>query len=176
MKDVGIGIDSVAVSAGIGIQDCGRWLPKWSIEKYNEHGELYAVDEFDSNSLLIEGIEEFMKLGCGIGGTAFSSANAAIGVGDGTAATTAGMTGLQGANKAYAIVDPTYPQVSGNTMTFQATFGAGVAAFQWNEFSIANGLNEATAKNINRKADPAGSHGTKGSLDTWIARCSVTIS
>lgn len=179
MLDKGIGIDKVAVGANVGISDGGRWKPRWTIEKY--HGNvapenLYGVEEFDGNSLLTEGIEELWKVACGIGGTAFDNAHAAIGVGNGTAATTAGMTGLQGTSKVYVNVDTTYPQVSGNKMTVQGTFPAGTASWQWNEFSIANGTNESTAKNLNRKVETAGSHGTKGSLDAWVVRCEITIS
>jgi len=164
--------DNVMLGATNKVKDTGNWKPHWKIEKYNHSNELYAIDEFDGNCLLIEGISEFMKVACGIAGsTAFNTANAHIGVGNGTAPAVNTQTGLQGANKAYAIMDATYPQVSNNTVTFRATFGAGTAAFRWEEFTVANG-NSDSAKNLSRKVE---FHGEKASADTWVISCAITI-
>ena len=76
MLEKGFGIAKVEVNAGTGVHDHAKWKPKWKIEKYNSKGELYAVEEFDGNLLLFDGISEFMKAACGVGGTAFSGANA----------------------------------------------------------------------------------------------------
>ena len=168
MLEKGFGIAKVEVNASTGVHDHAKWKPKWKIEKYNSKGELYAVEEFDGNLLLFDGISEFMKAACSVGGTAFSEANARIGVGDGTTEAKANQKGLQGTNKAYATMDAGYPKVQGNTMTFRATFGSGQAAFAWQEFVIDNGTIA-----LNRKVEY---HGVKVSQDTWAISCSITIS
>ena len=167
MLEKGFGIDKVEVNAGTGVHDHAKWKPKWKIEKYNSKGELYAVEEFDGNLLLFDGISEFMKAACGVGGTAFSEANARIGVGDGTTPADSNQNGLQGENKAYAQMDAGYPKVSGNTVTFRATFGPEQAAFAWQEFVVDNSVNA-----LNRKVE---NHGVKASQDTWAIVCSITI-
>lgn len=171
MFEIGKGVDSITLGAANNVRETGNWKPHWKIEKYNHLGERYAIEEFDGNSLLIEGISEFMKVACGIGGTAFSNANARIGVGNGTTAVINTQTGLQGSSKAFAPMDATYPQVVNNTMTFRSTFGAGTAAFRWEEFTIVNGADD-NAKNLNRKVE---FHGEKASADTWVISCSITI-
>lgn len=167
------GIDNVAVGAGIGVIECAKWKPRWRIEKY--HGDvkpenLYAIEEFDGNLLLNSGINALLNLLIG-SGTAFNNTNARIGVGDSSTAASASQTDLQAStNKAYAAMDATYPQVSGQTVTFRATFGSGVAAFAWNEFVIKN---NATGVCLNRKVE---AHGSKASADTWVVQVQITIS
>lgn len=168
MLEKGFGIDKVEVNAGTGVHDHAKWKPKWKIEKYNSKGELYAVEEFDGNALLIDGISDLLKAACGIGDSAFNAANARIGVGNGTTPVNPNQKGLQGNNKAYAHMDAGYPKVSGNTVTFRATFGPGEAAFDWQEFSVDNSTNA-----LNRKVEY---HGIKASQDTWAIICSITIS
>lgn len=168
---VGKGDVNISMGANMGMTVTGKWQPRWKIEKYNAHGELYAVEEFAGNMLLNEGITQMWKLIAGLSSAHFDSANAYIGVGDGTAAVQASQTGLQGANKFYKAVDPTYPQVMNQTITYRATFGAGQAAFSWKEFTIANG-NSDSAVNICRKVE---NHSTKPSADTWVVTLSITL-
>lgn len=168
MLEKGLGIDKFQIGAGVGVADCGKWKPHWKIEKYNQNGELYAVEEFDGNSLLTKGVEVLWKAACNISGyRPFNSEYARIGVGDSTVETTPDMAGLQGTNKAYAQVDSVYPQVQGNTVTFRATFGAGTAGFDWQEFVIDNGVIA-----LNRKIEY---HGTKAASDIWVVSCSIAI-
>lgn len=174
MRDHGIGKDSIAVGAAVGIKEYANWKPKWTIEKYDGNMNLYEVEEIDGNLLLIEGISEFMKVACGLGGAIpFSNANAYIGVGDGTTAADASQTGLLGTSKTYAPMDATFPQVTNNTMTFRATFGPTAGNHNWREFTVANG-NSDSAKNLNRKVEAA--LRSKVDPDTWVVQLSVTIS
>lgn len=173
-KDQGLGIDGVAVGVAVGISDHAKWQPKWKIEKYDKNMNLYEIEEIDGNLLLNEGIEEMLKLVCGIGGTiALNNANAHIGVGDGTTAANASQTGLLGSNKTYKGMDATYPQVNGNTMTFRSTFGPDDGNHNWREFTVANGDSDS-AKNLNRKVESA--LRTKVNPDTWVVQLSITIS
>lgn len=172
MLDKGFGIDRVAVGAGIGVNETAKWRPKWKIEKYDGDMNLYAVEEFEGNLLLNEGITELLKLLIGTTATAFNNTNAYIGVGNGTTAAAAGQTGLVGTNKAYKPMDATFPQVSGQTVTFRATFGPDDGNYDWREFTVANG-NSDSAKNLNRAVE---NHGSKAQGDTWIVQLEVTIS
>lgn len=135
-------------------------------------GTLYAVEEFAGNKLLDEGVNEMWKLIAGLGGKSFNKNNSYIGVGDGTTAASGDQTGLQGANKLYKAVDPTYPQINAQTITYRATYGSGEAAFAFQEFTIANGDSDS-AVNLCRKVDD---HSSKPLADTWVISCSITLS
>jgi len=125
------------------------------------------------NVLLNEGINELWTLVCGGAGTAFSNANAYIGVGDGTTAEDAAQTGLQGTSKLYKGMDAGYPTYgSDQKATWRATFGSAEANFAWEEITVANGSDD-TAVNLNRKVQ---SMGTKASGTTWIATLEITLS
>lgn len=166
--------EGMTVGVAAGVHEHAIWQPRWKIEKY--HGEarqenLYAVEEFDGNLLLNEGITELLTLLIGGSATAFNNANARIGVGDGTTVADATQTDLQGINKTYKAMSSGYPQVSGQTVTFRSTFGPDDANYNWQEFVVDNGV--TAGKTLNRKVE---NHGTKASGDTWVIELSITIS
>jgi hypothetical protein len=147
----------------------------WSVEKVKELGifEKPSLLWVPGNILLNEGINLLWTLACGGSGTPWNSANAYIGVGDGTAAEAATQTGLQGTNKAYKAMDSGYPTYGSNQQAkWQSTYGTADANFTWNEITVANGSSD-TATNLNRKVQ---SLGTKASGTTWIAQLTITIS
>lgn len=149
----------------------------WQIAKYNSEESLASkcpdsVEVVDGNLGLNEGITELLKLLIGGTATAFNAANAYIGVGDSTTEAAATQTGLQGSNKTFKGMDEGYPQVSGTSAVFKATFEAAEANHNWKEFSILNG-NSDTAKNLNRKVTDLG---TKTAGATWELTATVTIS
>jgi hypothetical protein len=94
--------------------------------------------------------------------TLFNNANAYLGVGDGTTAFSASQTDLQGTNKVRKPMNSGYPSRSGNTVTFQATFGASEANFVWNEWGVFNAATGGVM--LNRKVE---SLGTKASGTVW---------
>ncbi len=102
--------------------------------------------------------------------TPFNSANARIGVGDGTAAFSASQTDLQGTNKVRKTMDSGYPTRSGATMTFQSTFGGSEANFTWNEWGVFNAATGGVM--LNRKVENLG---TKASGSTWIVQVQITL-
>ena len=117
-----------------------------------ETGEtLPAISEVEGNMLLNEGIGEFLDLACGLGTpTAFSNANAYIGVGDSVTAEAASQTDLQAStNKTYKAMAASYPSRSAQTVTWRAVFGSSDANYAWQEFSVAN-ASSCTGKNLNR--------------------------
>lgn len=158
--------------------ESGKLTPKWVLRKFGSdedyrNGIAYEVSEFAPNLLLNEGITEALKLIGGITATAFSNANAYLGVGDSSTAASAAQTGLQAAtNKFYKAMDVTFPSVSGSIITYRSTFASGDANFAWNEFTIANG-NSDSSTNLNRLVS---SQGTKQSGQTWELTLQVTLS
>jgi len=160
------------------IKDSIRYKTRWKITKYANdaafrEGKPYEVSEFDGNLLLNEGITELLNLIGGISGTAWSNANAYLGVGDSSDAAAASQTDLQAAtNKLYKAMAATYPQVSAQTITFRSSFGADDANFSWAEFTVSN-ASSGSGKNLNRKVS---SQGTKASGQTWTLDLSITFS
>jgi hypothetical protein len=72
------------------------------------------------------------------GGIPFDAANARLGVGDSSTAFAVGQTDLQAAtNKLRKAVDGA-PDVTGNVVTYVATFASGEANFNWREFGLFN--------------------------------------
>ena len=160
------------------LHEPSKLTKKWVITKYNsdeafQAGEAFAEEIFEENVLLNEGITVALQLIGGIGGTAFSNANAYLGVGDSSTAESAAQTGLQAStNKTYKAMAASYPTVSGSSITWRAVFASGDANYAWNEFTVANGNSDA-ATNLNRKVS---AQGTKASGQTWTLDLTLTLS
>lgn len=153
------------------------YTPKWTITKYASEaafkaGVPYAKSEFENNLLLNEGITALLNLLTGAAETAFSNANAYIGVGSTNTAAVATQTGLLDGSAVYMPMEATYPQISGQTVTFRAVFGADDGNFAWQEFTVANG-NSGAAVNLNRRVSD---QGTKASGQTWTIDLAITFS
>ncbi len=159
-----------------------KWTVKSKLEKFHNDKDFienkpFEVMEMDGNSLLDEGINLLWNLVCGAAGTAFSNANAFIGVGDSSTAAVRTQTGLQGSNKFYKAMDATYPQSGASAKAvFKSTFASSEANFAWNEWSVANGNGTAgdtsTVINLNRKVE---SMGTKASGSTWVLTVEISL-
>lgn len=100
----------------------------------------------------------------------FTAANARIGVGDSATAFNSAQTDLQGANKLRKTMESGYPIVSGNTITFKATFGINDANFAWNEWGVFNAATGGTM--LNRVVEY---NGTKLQGQTWIFEVNLAI-
>lgn len=150
---------------------------KWTLTKFADdqafaQDRYYAREVIDGNMLLNEGIGALLLLLTGGAETAFSNANARLGVGDSSTAEAASQTDLQAAtNKTYKAMAATYPQISAQTVTFRAIFASGDANYAWNEFVIDNG--GSALKTLNRKVS---NQGTKASGQTWTLDVAVTFS
>ena len=132
------------------MNDAIKYKTAWTIRRYADidayqRGEPYSESKVEGNLLLNEGIGELWDLACGLGSpTAFSNANAYLGVGDSATAESAAHTGLQAStNKLYKAMESGYPQRSGQTVTWRSVFGSSEANFDWNEFTVANGNSDA---------------------------------
>jgi hypothetical protein len=96
--------------------------------------------------------------------TPYNNANAYLGVGDSTTPFVATQTDLQASsNKLRKPMDPTYPNVSGASCVFEATFNSGDANFTWNEWGV---FNAAFGGNmLSRKVETLG---TKTNTQVWV--------
>jgi hypothetical protein len=101
------------------------------------------------------------------------NSNARLGVGDSNTAEAASQTGLQAAtNKTFKAMDSGYPQRSGQTAEWRATFGSSDANYAWEEYTVVNAADDAGV-NLNRKVS---SKGTKASGETWTLSLQITFS
>lgn len=141
----------------------------------------FAIVEAENNVLLNGGITVLLNLLTTTGTpTAYSAANARLGVGDGngsvpTAAATD--TGLAAStNRWYNIVDATYPSVAAQTATFKATVATTNANYAWNEWCIDNGGASSATPGGTALNHKGVSLGTKTSAASWAFTATVTIS
>ncbi|MCC7413321.1 MAG: hypothetical protein IT495_17025 [Gammaproteobacteria bacterium] len=172
------------------IHDQLQYRTQWTIRRYASHadylagapspvedaltGELLpAESRVDGNLLLNEGIGELWDLACGLGSpTAWSNANARLGVGDSNTAAAASQTDLQATtNKTYKAMEASYPQRAAQTVTWRSVFGSTDANYAWEEMVVDNGA--GAAKTLNRKVS---AQGTKASGQTWTLDLSITLS
>lgn len=116
-----------------------------------------------------------------IGGTtvsAFSNANAYLGVGDnsGTAAVATQTDLVAATNKTYLPMDATYPLHTdgtgsgGASCQFRATAGTATANYAWQEWGVFNA--STSGRMLNRKVE---SLGTKTSASTWQLLVTLTL-
>lgn len=168
-------------------KDETKWRCKSRILKYAEDitpykkagrvKEFYAthkpfeVVEREGNCALNAGITLLLNILIGDDTTnLFSNTYAELGVGDSATAAAAAQTDLQAAvNKAWKAMDAGFPTVSGQTVTFQASFGADAGNYAWNEWAIRE---NQTNTLLNRKV---GDLGTK-SGKTWTLQVEISLS
>lgn len=132
----------------------------------------YEVVEGDYNALVDSGIINLLNGMIGVAITAFSNANARLGVGDSATAWATNQTDLQAAtNKLRKGMNATYPTGTGTkTITFQSDFTTGEANWVWNEWGIFNAASGATSM-LSRKVEGLG---TKAS-GTWTLTVTFTL-
>jgi hypothetical protein len=174
------------------IGDRGLWGVKWTLEKFDADLDDYlrefghgveAYERFhrenspyerrviEGNLLVNNGIQLMLDALTGTAITAFSNANARIGVGDSTTAAAASQTDLQAAtNKLRKVMDATFPSRAAQTTSWKSSFTSAEANFAWQEWAIFNAASGATSM-LNRKVE---SLGTK-STGTWTLQGDVTI-
>ncbi|TAH58214.1 MAG: hypothetical protein EWM48_02095 [Sphaerochaeta sp.] len=103
--------------------------------------------------------------------TFFTNANAHLGVGDSNTAFAATQTDLVATtNKLRKAMDATYPQITGNVITFKSTFGSSDANFTWAEWGVFNASSAGTM--LSRKVEALGTKTT----GTWVLTITETVS
>ncbi|MCW4024108.1 MAG: hypothetical protein NWF01_03620 [Candidatus Bathyarchaeota archaeon] len=177
-------------------KDAVNWKTTWRIDKFKDqtgtiakaltHGiplkqaqnqfnaAFIGTEQFANNIALNEGLQELIDIICDLGTpTKWDNTNARIGVGDNNTAEAATQTGLQAeTNKTFKQMDSGYPQRSGQTAEWRATFGSADANHAWEEFTVVNTADDS-GKNLNRKT---ASKGTKSIGETWVLSLQMTFS
>ncbi len=128
------------------------------------------------NICLNTGIQGFEKLIAGLSSppAAWNNANAYLGVGDSSTAAAATQTDLQAStNYTYVGMQSSYPSLSGQTLSWQASFGSSSANYAWNEFVVSNASTKGSGVCLNRLVS---FQGTKTSGQTWALTLSITWS
>jgi hypothetical protein len=104
--------------------------------------------------------------------TFFNNANAYLGAGDSNTAFAASQTNLQAAtNKLRKAMEATYPQRTGNVLTFRSLFGTSEGNFAWEEWGTFNHASAGVM--LNRKVETLG---TKASTQSWQLTVELTVS
>ena len=107
----------------------------------------------------------------GTSAAAFVNSSARIGVGDSAAAFSSSQTDLlASSNKIRKGMDPGFPTITGNALTFRATFNTSEANFAWQEWGVFNAASGPTM--LNRKVE---SLGTKAPSQSWQITCVLTV-
>jgi hypothetical protein len=139
--------------------------------RFGQECQPYETRVIEGNILVNAGIALLWDALMGTAITAFSNANARLGVGDSTTAAAATQTDLQAAtNKLRKAMDATYPSRVAQTVTFKSTFGSTDANFAWQEWGVFNSASGATM--LNRKVESLGTK-TTGS---WALSVDLALS
>lgn len=155
------------------IMERGKTLGLFQIDRFDESGRLFDRGKPFHNIFVNTGLAEVWKLVTAQGGTAFSNANANLGVGDSSTTTLVTMTDLQAAtNKLRKAMNASYPNAPANGLEqWQSDFTGSEANFSWQEFGVFN------ASSAGVMMDRATSNqGTKTSGQTWRLTFSFTLS
>jgi hypothetical protein len=139
---------------------------------YAEHTPVEEIVR-EGNILTQTGIEAIWKLVAGLTATAYSNANARLGVGNDNTAAQATDTDLIGASKAWKGMEVGYPVVSAladKKITFRSIFGSSEGNFAWLEWGVDNGA--SAHKLLNRKVENLG---TKSS-GSWQLTIEISLS
>ncbi|MCA1666654.1 MAG: hypothetical protein LC793_04490 [Thermomicrobia bacterium] len=159
----------------------GRWVAHAEITKFwgddrEKEPNPYEVADGGYNTLTTAGANYILGAIIAAPGTLFNNANAAIGVGDSSAAFALGQTNLQGAvvttDRIRKGMNATYPSVATNVLTAQSTFATGEANFVWNEWACFTSVTDASGTMINRAVVNLG---TKTSASAWTITITITL-
>jgi hypothetical protein len=165
------------IGTPVPVQEKGKTMGIWTLEKFDvtKTGIIaptpHEVLQFN-NLLTNVGAQIIEDLLIGAGGTVFSNANAYIGIGNGTTATSAAHTDLQGASKTRKAMDATFPSRSSQTLTFRSTFATGDANYAWEEIAAFNAGAAGTMLNRALVSSPF----TKTSALAVVATLTWTVS
>ncbi len=195
----GKGLDHVGVEAMLGMQDGGKAVGKWTVEKYlvqvrrdiagelqefwNEirQGRLRPFEILEAANLLLNsGLQELHDILKGTSALHFNATDTKIGIGDSATAPVATQTDLQAAtNKTYIAMDSGWPKTKTDDASLGAgvfqtksTFGTADANYAWAEAVVKN-TNAGSNKCLCRSNT---GWGTKTSAATWVATHSLTLS
>jgi hypothetical protein len=157
----------------------------WEVKKYDKDYPLWMREEGlvlpyeivigEGNVLITTGINTMLNALIGGAITAYSNANMRLGVGDGNGSVptpAASDTDLTApTNKVRQAADATYPSITNNVMTTQATFATGSGNFQWREWGSFNTATAGSGMFNHAGVDL----GLKTSASAWALKVTHTI-
>lgn len=151
----------------------GKIAGIFQIDRFDADGKLYDHGRPFPNIFVNVGLAAVWNLVTAQGGTAFSNANARLGVGDSNAAPAVGQTDLQAAvNKLRKAMNVGFPNAPVNGLEqWQSDFTGAEANFSWQEFAIFDAAAAGTM--MNRSIS---NQGTKTAGQTWRLTYSFTLS
>jgi hypothetical protein len=163
------------------MHEAARWHCTWRVAKRHTDDlteEPYEVIEGEGNLLVTNGRNLLWKALRGDAITAFSAANARLGVGDSSTAEAITQTDLQAAtNKLRKAMDSGWPKVgtadglaTDNLMQFQSTFTNAEANYSWAEWASFNAASGATSM-LQRKVEALGSKAS----GSWTLTTTLTL-
>jgi len=136
---------------------------EWDVERDGD------IEHLGHNEITTAGLQNLLDVSFGLGGTAISSANAYIGVGDGNAAFVANQVDLQGASSLRKAMVGGYPSRAAQTVTLRSEFTGAEANFDWLEYGLFWGA--AGSNMLSRRVQNLG---TKAS-GTWTLTATVVL-
>lgn len=159
------------------IREDVHWEGRFLVEKFLSddldaigYGLARPYDVVEGKNLLLTaGASAYHSRLIGTSPTVFDATNARIAVGNGAGAAAAGQTNLLGSSTLRKVVDAA-PVISGNTISFVATFGSGDANFSWEEAGIVNAASGGVL--LNRVVQ---SFGAKSSGMTWVITGTIAL-
>ena len=150
-----------------------RYGPEEGLRRFYAENEPVEEIRREGNLLLRVGIEAIWTLVTGGAATAYSNANARLGVGNGVTAAQDTDTDLLGASTEWKGMEAGYPIVGAladKKVTFRSIFGPTEGNFAWEEWAVDNGA--AAHKLMNRKVEALG---TK-SAGSWQLTVEISLS
>jgi len=154
------------------IMERGKTVGLFQIDRFDEKGKLFDHGKPFHNIFVNAGLAEVWNLVTAQGGTAFSNANARLGVGNSNAAPAVGQTDLQGGSTLRKAMNVGFPNAPVNGLEqWQSDFTAAEANFAWEEFAVFNAAAAGTMMNRSISAQ-----GTKTAGQTWRLTYSFTLS
>ncbi|MFB3880958.1 MAG: hypothetical protein ACE149_06825 [Armatimonadota bacterium] len=150
-----------------------RFGPEEGLRRFYAENELGYELVREGNLLTQTGINQLWLALTGGAFTAFSNANARIGVGNSNVAAQATDTDLLGTSASWKTMEAGYPLVSvlaDRKVSFRSIFGATEGNHAWEEWGLDNGA--AAHKLLNRKVE---SLGTKSS-GSWQITVEISLS
>lgn len=135
----------------------------------------YHVGAAFHNIFVNGGLAAVWNLVTSQGGTAYSNANASLGVGDSATAPVVTQTDLQAAtNKLRVAMNAGYPNAPVNGLEqWQSDFTGANGNYSWQEFAVFNTTSQSGGTMLDRATS---NQGTKTSGQTWRLTFSFTLS
>lgn len=111
------------------------WHPVATVRKYDNNGRLYETISCEGNELTTVGLNRVADVLTNGGDEPLTNTSCRLGVGNDDSTFSPSDSSL-GTSERYAVMEATYPSVSGSEITFQSIFEDAEANFAWECWGI----------------------------------------